>query len=78
MLMSHALPIATLRMCCLPEEIGEMFDKRALKEWPFVLWAGYLFISLLGLYLPSYFFSALRHPIYGHRPCFLLATSFKR
>lgn len=55
MLVTLLIPVATMRMRCRPKEARRLFDKRALREGPFVLWAGYLFISLLGLYLPSFF-----------------------
>jgi hypothetical protein len=54
-LVSLVIPIATIRMRELPKEARPLFDARALREGPFLLWGGYLFVSLLGLYLPSFF-----------------------
>ena len=54
-LVTLAIPVITMRMRCKPDEIRRLFDKRALRELPFVLWAAYLFVSLLGLYLPAFF-----------------------
>ena len=55
MLVTLVVPLGFMRMRRLPREARRLFDREALKEWPFILWAGYLFVSLLGLYLPSFF-----------------------
>ena len=55
MLVTLIIPVATLRMRSRPDKVRRIFDERALKEVPFVLWAAYLFVSLLGLYLPSFY-----------------------
>ena len=55
MLVTLAIPISVTRMRLKPDKIRRLFDQRALRERPFVIWAAYLFVSLLGLYLPSFF-----------------------
>lgn len=49
------LASATLRMRDAPKQTRQIFDRRALHEPAFVIWGIYLFVSLLGLYLPSFF-----------------------
>ena len=55
MLVTLIIPVIALRMRQLPQKARRIFDARALREWAFVLWGVYLFVSLLGLYLPSFF-----------------------
>lgn len=44
-----------MRMRYRPDKIRRLFDAKAWKEPPFTLWACYLFVSLCGLYLPSFY-----------------------
>lgn len=55
MMVTLIIPVLTMRMRTRPVKIRKLFDQRALQEGPFVIWAAYLFVSLLGLYLPSFF-----------------------
>ncbi len=44
-----------MRMRFFPLKPRRLFDTQAWKEPDFCLWAAFLFLSLLGLYLPSYY-----------------------
>lgn len=44
-----------MRMRCQPDKVRRLFDAKAWRELPFTLWACYLFVSLCGLYLPSFY-----------------------
>lgn len=55
MLVTLAPAAVLLRYRFRPERIRTFFEAKAWKEAPFCLWAAYLFTSLLGLYLPSFF-----------------------
>ena len=55
MLVTLTVPVATLRMRWRPRKVRKLFDGKACNEAPFLLWACYLFVSLLGLYLPSFY-----------------------
>lgn len=55
MLVTLTIPIGVLRMRSRPQHIRRIFDAKAWTEVPFSLWACYLFVSLCGLYLPSFF-----------------------
>ena len=54
-LVTLTIPIGALRMRSRPQHIRRIFDVKAWTEVPFSLWGSYLFISLCGLYLPSFF-----------------------
>ncbi|KAL8670871.1 MAG: hypothetical protein Q9168_004602 [Polycauliona sp. 1 TL-2023] len=62
MLLTLTVPMATLRMRWRPHKVRRLFDAKAWSEPPFSLWAGYLFVSLCGLYLPSFYIQ-----LYGAR-----------
>ena len=51
-----------LKMRWRPQKVRRLFDAKAWTELPFSLWACYLFVSLCGLYLPSFYIQ-----IYGVR-----------
>ncbi|KAI9702965.1 MAG: hypothetical protein M1836_008179 [Candelina mexicana] len=55
MLVVLAIPLTTLRMRWQPTQVRGLFDSKAWKEAPYSLWACYLFVSLMGLYLPSFY-----------------------
>ena len=55
MLVTLLVPVLAMRMRTKPDKIRRLFDAKAWKEPPFTLWACYLFVSLCGLYLPSFY-----------------------
>ena len=55
MLITLTFSVITMRMRTRPGRVRSLFDKHALKEIPFILWAACLFFAQLGLYLPSFF-----------------------
>lgn len=54
-LVTLIVPLVAMRMRYRPLEARRLFDTKAWAESPFPLWACYLFLSLLGLYLPSFY-----------------------
>lgn len=55
MLITLIVPLLAMRMRFRPLKARQLFDAKAWAEPPFSLWACYLFLSLLGLYLPSFY-----------------------
>lgn len=55
LLVTLALAACVVRMRFQPSKVRALFDARAWTETPFLLWAAYLFSSLLGLYVPSFY-----------------------
>ena len=55
MLVTLVMPICFMRMRGLPRQARRLFDRNALKEWPFILWASYSFVCALAVSLPSFF-----------------------
>ena len=55
MLVTLLVPVCAMRMRYRPDKVRRLFDAKAWKEPPFTLWACYLFVSLSGLYLPSFY-----------------------
>lgn len=62
MLLTLSIPVACLRMRWRPHKVRRIFDAKAWREPAFSLWAAYLFVSLCGLYLPSFYIQ-----LYGSR-----------
>ena len=55
------VPLLFVRPRIQTLEVRKLFDRDAWQELPYCLWAGYLFVSLLGLYVPAYYVQ-----LYGH------------
>lgn len=54
-LTTMTIPLSVMRMRTRPAKVRKLFDAKAWTELPFCLWAAYLFVSLLGLYVPSFY-----------------------
>ena len=56
------VPLYLVRPRTQPSKVRRLFDGTAWLELPYTLWAACLFVSLLGLYIPSFYVQ-----LYGSR-----------